>query len=440
MLRKYDTTLDKLDRIVSQYYRKRQKENKFYPGKSLIQYAGAVYDESELLAMFHSLLRGWFGLDKESRLFERALSADFGVQKAYFTNSGSSADLLAIAALMSSKFQKRLNPGDEVITPACTFPTLVSALVQNKLKPVFVDIDPQTLNPKPEDIERAIGRKTKLLFLVHMLGNPNDMDPIMEIAKKRNLLVLEDNCDALGALYKGRKTGTFGIMSTQSFYPGHHITTAGEGGAVFVNDKKLVQIVGAIRDWGRTYDSEIKKNKSNVYEDRLKYKIDNFFYDRRYIFTEIGFNFKPTEAQAAMGRIQLKRLPNFIKIRRKNFDSLLSFFKKYEDFFIIPKPTEGSEPSWFAFPVTIKETAPFNRFSFTLFLEKKRIETRPLFAGNVLRQPAFKNIDHRVSGNLINSDAVFKNTFFIGVYPGIDQVRSNYIISMCEDFLKKFRK
>lgn len=430
---------NKLNKDLISYFQIAQKEKKFIPGKTLIQYAGAVYEKEELSAMLSVLLRGWFGLDKEGRALESELEKYLSVKKAYLTNSGSSADLLAVASLMSKKYPGHLNRGDEVITPACTFPTLVSSLIQNGLKPVFIDIDPETLNPKPDDIERAISKKTRMIFIVHMLGNPNEMDKIMKIAKKRNLLVLEDNCDALGAVYKGKKTGTFGQMSTESFYPGHHITTAGEGGAVFVNDKRLVDVVGAVRDWGRSYKSQGPTNKSKSdYEQRLRYKIGKDFYDKRYIFTEIGFNFKLTELQAAMGRIQLKRLPVFIKARNKNFNALFDFFKGYEQFFLLPKSVSGAKPSWFSFPLTIKNNAPFSRFDITFFLEKNKIETRPLFAGNILRQPAFKNIDHRVSGTLVNSDNVFKNTFFVGVYPGIKEQELIYIISTFKKFLDKF--
>lgn len=433
------TASKKLDEYLTSFFQTSQKEKKFVPGKTLIQYAGAVYGKEELTSMLNVLLRGWFGLDKEGRALESELEKYLPVKKAYLTNSGSSADLLAVASLMSKKYSRHLNRGDEVITPACTFPTLVSSLIQNGLKPVFIDIDPETLNPRPDDIERAISKKTRMIFIVHMLGNPNEMDKIMKIAKKKNLLVLEDNCDALGAVYKGKKTGTFGQLSTESFYPGHHITTAGEGGAVFVNDKKLVEVVGAIRDWGRSYKSKGPTNKSKSdYEERLRYKIGKDFYDKRYIFTEIGFNFKLTELQAAMGRVQLGRLQQFIKQRNNNFNTLFNFFKDYEQFFLLPRSVSGAKPSWFSFPLTIKETAPFNRFDITYFLEKNKIETRPLFAGNILRQPAFKDIEHRVSGSLTNSDNVFRNTFFVGVYPGIGQEEMAYILFTFKKFLNKF--
>ncbi len=438
-------TVDKKERLrkkihqnIGEYFLQSEKEKKFIPGKSTVQYAGAVYDEEELTAMVDVMLKGWFGLGMQGEALETELAKYLGVKKAYLTNSGSSADLLAISSLMSYKFPERLYPGDEVITPACTFPTVISSLVHKGLKPVFVDVDPETLNPTVESIAKAITKKTRLIFLVHMLGNPNEMEEIMSLAKTHKLHVVEDNCDSLGSTYNGKKTGTFGIISTESFYPAHHMTTAGEGGAVFINDMRLLRIVSSIREWGR--DCWCGAAGGGTYGEcgvRFRFKIDGIPYDHKYIFSHIGYNLKPVEIQAAMGRIQLKRVDTFVKARKKNFAFFQEAFKKYEKYFILPKATENSDPSWFAYPLTIREGAPFDRFTITTFLEEKMIQTRPLFAGNILRQPAFKSIDHRVVGTLTNSDRIFLNTFFIGVYPGIRGPQREYVVSMFEEFFKK---
>lgn len=423
---------------IREYYLATAAEKKFVPGKTMVQYAGAVYDEKELQAMADVMLKGWFGLGEQGELLEEELASYLGTKYAFLVNSGSSADLLAVYSLMSSEFDQHLNPGDEVITPACTFPTVVAALVHCRLKPVFVDIDLETLNPKPEDIEKAIGKKTRMIFLVHTLGNPNDMDSVMQIAKNHNLLVLEDNCDALGSTYNGKKTGTFGIMATESFYPAHHMTTAGEGGAVFLNDLRLERIVSSIRDWGRAcWCGASGGGPNGMCGMRFKFKIDGIPYDHKYIFSHIGYNIKPVEIQAAMGRVQLRKVDKFIKIRKRNFSLYDSFFKNYIKYFILHKPTQKSDPSWFAYPLTIKKDAPFDRFSLTQFLEEHMIQTRPIFAGNILRQPGYKNIEYRKIGDLSNSDTTFTNTFFIGVYPGLTQKHVDYVTSIMKKFLKK---
>lgn len=424
---------------IKQYFNISSKNNTFIPGKSLIQYAGAVYDEEELQAMVDVMLKGWFGLGKQGELLEKELAAYLGAKDALLVNSGSSADLLAIASLMSYQFSDHLNPGDEVITSACTFPAVVAALIHHRLKPVFVDVDLETLNPRPEDIEKAISKKTRMIFVVHTLGNPNEMDKIMEIARRHKLLVLEDNCDALGSTYNGQKTGTFGIMSAESFYPAHHMTTAGEGGAVFLNDLRFKRIASSIREWGRScWCGASGGGPNGACGVRFQYKIDDIPYDHKYIFSHIGYNIKPVEIQAAMGRIQLKKLPLFVKIRKKNFSFFLNFFKKYEKFFVLPKPTPQSDPSWFAFPLTIRKDAPFDRFTITAFLEQHLIQTRPIFAGNILRQPGYKNIIHRKIGLLANSDMTFTNTFFIGIYPGITEKHIQYMTSIFIKFFSKY--
>ncbi len=430
---------EKINALVKEYDVVLKKQEKFVPGKSLIQYAGAVYDHEELNSMVDVMLKGWFGLGYQGELLEKELAEFLGAKHAFLVNSGSSADLLAVSALMSYQFTNHLNPGDEVITPACTFPAVVASLVHKGLKPVFVDVELDTLNPRAEDIEKAITKKTKMIFLVHTLGNPNDMDSIMNIAKKYNLLVLEDNCDALGSTYNGRKTGTFGILSTESFYPAHHMTTAGEGGAVFLNDLRLKRIVSSLREWGRAcWCGASGGGKNGVCGERFKYNIDGIPYDHKYIFSHIGYNIKPVELQAAMGRAQIKKLPKFIKIRKRNFNLYSAFLKKYEKYFILPKPMPKSDPSWFAYPLTIRQGAPFDRLTITNFLEEHMIQTRPIFAGNILRQPGYRNIIHSKVGDLANSDMTFTNTFFIGLYPAITDKHIDYITSIFYKFLKKY--
>lgn len=430
----------KLHHLIGLYFNNNLRDKKFIPGKTLIRYAGTVYDEEDLNAMLDAMLGGWFGLNKQGEILEEKLTEYLGAKKTFLTNSGSSAGLLAVSALMSNEFTEKILPGDEVITPACTFPTLVSSLIHKGLKPVFVDVDKETLNPNPNDIEKAVTKKTKLIYLVHTLGNPNDMDRIMKIANNNKIMVLEDNCDALGSTYKNKKTGSFGIMAIESFYPAHHMTTAGEGGAVLLNDLRLQRIISSLREWGRAcWCGASDKGKNGACNARFKFKIDGVFYDHKYIFSQIGYNLKPIEIQAAMGITQLKKLPQFIKTRKKNFESYYNFFKDYQKYFILPKITPNSDPSWFAFPLTIKENAPFDRFKITQFLEQKNIQTRPLFAGNILKQPAFKKINCRIVGELTNSDRIFFNSFFIGIYPGLTEKHIEYVMLTFKKFFKKFK-
>lgn len=431
--------LSVINKSIAKYHKLSAAGNKFIPGKTMIQYAGAVYGSEELQAMTTAMLSGWFGLGAQGEMLEKELAEYLGSKSAYLTNSGSSADLLAVSSLMSYQFAEHLNPGDEVITPACTFPTLVAALVHCRLKPVFIDIDINTLNPRPEDIEKAISKKTRMIFLVHTLGNPNEMDDIMDIAKRHNLIVVEDNCDALGSVYKGRKTGTFGILSTESFYPAHHMTTAGEGGAVFLNDLRLKRIVQSLREWGRScWCGAAGGGVNGVCGVRFNYKIDAVPYDHKYIFSHVGYNLKPIEIQAAMGRVQLRKVDRFINIRRKNFETYRKFFSDYEKYFLLCRETPGAKASWFSFPITLRPGAPFERMKLIKFLESRMIQTRPVFAGNILRQPGYRDIDHKVIGKLDNSNLTFTNTLFIGVYPGLTDKMIDYVQDAFREFIIKY--
>lgn len=430
----------RIARIVREIFKERKKLKKFKPGKTWVQYAGSVFDDKEVNAMINAILDGWFGLGQRAENLEKGLASYLGVKGSILTNSGSSANLLAIAGLSSPLLEGHLNFGDEVITPACGYPTTVSPLVQYGLVPVFIDVELGTYNINPEILESALSSKTRALFLPHTMGNPNDMDKIIDFCKKNKLFLIEDNCDSLGSEYKGEKTGSFGILSTQSFYPPHHITM-GEGGAVNYNDERFERIVRSLRDWGRAcWCRGDEKHRLGACRHRFDYKIDGKNYDHKYMFNQIGYNLKPIEPQAAMGVEQLKRISSFVKARRRNFTRLYNYAKKWEEFFILPKATEGSNPSWFAFVLTIRDGVGFNRFEITTYLEERMIQARPLFAGNILRQPGYRNIRHRVVGELKNSNKIMFDSFFVGIYPGLSNEAIDYIAHSIEEFLFKYKK
>ncbi len=411
----------------------------FFPGKSRIQYAGAYYGKQELALMIDVLLDGWFGLGKRGELLERRLTKFIGANSTLLTNSGSSASLLCMAALKSNFYADRIEPGSEIITPSCTFATTVAAIVNNGFVPVFVDVDLETFNVNPNSLSQAVSKKTRAVFLPHTLGNPNEMDAIMDIAKKFNLHVIEDNCDALGSEYDGKKTGSFGVLATCSFYPAHHMTLAGEGGAIFINDLRLQRVILTLRNWGRgCWCSSLEKNSDGACRNRFNFSIDNIPIDHKYFFLELGYNLKPVELQAAMGLAQLRRFPKMAKARRENFAKFYNFFKNFENFFVLPKSSKKADPCWFSFPLTLRDNTPFTRREITTFLEKNKIETRTVFAGNILRQPAMRRVFCRKVGDLKNSDKILKDTFFIGVWPGITELARNYIMEMFSSFLKKY--
>lgn len=429
-----------IKKLVTEIFKCRKRNRKFEPGETWVQYAGSVFDEKEVNAMVDTILDGWFGLGQKAEDLEKEIANYLKVKGSILVNSGSSANLLAIAGLMSPLLKDRLKEGDEIITPACGFPTTVNPIIQHGLVPVFIDVEIGTYNINPDILEKALSKKTRALFLPHTMGNPNDMDKIVNFCKKHKLFLIEDNCDALGSEYKGRKTGSFGVLSTQSFYPPHHMTM-GEGGSVNYNDAQFEKIIRSLRDWGRAcYCRGDEKHRLGTCRNRFSFKIDGKVYDHKYMFSQIGYNLKPIEPQAAMGLRQIKRVPDFTKARINNFKRLYGYAKKWEDFFILPKATKGSKPSWFSFLLTIKDNAPFNRFDVITFLEEKMIQTRPLFAGNILRQPAYENIEHRVVGDLKNSDKIMHDTFFFGVYPGMSNEMIDYIAQAIDEFLSRYRK
>jgi CDP-6-deoxy-D-xylo-4-hexulose-3-dehydrase len=429
----------KIHNSLKEFYKINQ-DNKFIPGVTRIQYAGSMFDEGEAIAMVDAFLDGWLGLSKRAREFELLFSKYLGVARTILTNSGSSASLLALAALTSPDFKDHLEKGDEVITPAMTFPTTFASIFQNHLNPVLLDVELGSYNINPDNLNSALSEKTRAIFLPHAFGIPNEMDAIMEFAEDHNLYVIEDNCDALGSVYDGKKTGSFGIFSTCSFFPAHHITM-GEGGAVSIRDNnlKLYRILKSLRDWGRAcYCEHDETNPNGACGKRFNFKINGIPYDHRYMYTHIGYNLKPVEFQAAIGIAQLKKLPNFVERRKRNFKILCTEFQKYEENFILPSWSAKSEPSWFCFPVSIRDDAPFSRREIISFLEKKGIQTRLFFAGNIVRQPAYKNMKCRIVGKLSNCDKIMKDSFFIGVYPGIDRERMDYMLSEIEEFMKRW--
>lgn len=415
----------------------RKKNKKFIPGKTWIQYAGGVFDDKEINAGVQSLIDGWFGLGKKGEEFEKGIAEFVGTKGSALTNSGSSANLLAIASLMSPLYSNRLKPGDEVITAACGFPTTVNPLFQQNLVPVFLNVNCETYNIEAKDLEKCLSKKTKAVFLSHSLGNPNEMDKIVEFCKEHNLLLIEDNCDALGSEYDGKKTGSFGILATQSFYPAHHMTM-GEGGVIYYNDIRFERITKSLRDWGRScWCRGDEKKMLGSCGIRFNFKIDGKSYDHKYLFNQIGYNLKPIEPQAAIGVEQLKRLPEFTKKRKKNFEKLFKYAQEWKEFFILPKSLPKADPCWFSFILTIKDHVKFTRHDITTFLEERMIQTRPFFAGNITKQPAYAKSNYRIVGDLKNSDRIMFNSFFLGIYPGIGNEEIDYIAESIDDFLKE---
>lgn len=415
---------------VVDYYKQDQQRTEFIPGKTYIPASGKVVDECDLTNLIDASLDMWLTSGRYGDKFEKELSQFLGVEYASLVNSGSSANLLAVSALTSHKLGKRrLKKGDEVITVAAGFPTTVAPIIQNGLIPVFVDVELRTYNIIVDDLEKALSEKTRAIIVAHTLGNPFDLNKIIEFAKKHDLWIIEDNCDALGSKYDGKYTGTFGHISTYSFYPAHHITM-GEGGAVVTNDVQLHNIIRSIRDWGR--DCICPPGKDNCCGHRFTQQHGELpmGYDHKYVYSHFGYNLKVTDMQAAIGVSQLKKLPAFIEKRKNNFYKLYEGLKDLNGFLILPESTKNTEPSWFGFPITIKENNKYTRNSLIQFLEEKKVGTRLLFAGNILKQPLFteNKVEYRVATELKNTDMIMKNTFWIGVWPGIEDKQIQYII------------
>jgi CDP-6-deoxy-D-xylo-4-hexulose-3-dehydrase len=408
---------------------------KFVPGKTRINYGGRIYDKNEVNNLIAAAKEFWLTNGRFESQFILKLINFLGINYVISTNSGTSANLLAITSLTSKKWAVPLKRGDEVITTATCFPTTVAPIIQNNLVPVFVDVNLGTYNVDPKSIENAITKKTKAAFLTHTMGNPFEVEKIKKICVDHGLYLIEDNCDALGAKYKGQYTGTFGDLGTLSFYPPHHITT-GEGGAILTNNIYFKMIIQSLRDWGR--DCYCETGIDNTCMKRFDSKFGDlpYGYDHKYVYSHLGYSMRMTDMQASIGVAQMDKLEFFIKRRRENFEKLYKIFKKYEQAFILPEITKDSEPSPFGFTITIKDNQPFRRKDIVEFFEKNLIQTRMLFAGNIIKQPCMEGIKYKVSGTLENSDKIMNDTFWIGVYPGITDKMINYIKDKLDEFFE----
>ena len=430
------------DKVKEYYKLKFEKKQEFVPGETRINYAGRVFDHNELLNLVDSSLEFWLTEGRYNIQFQQELADFIGVKYCLFTTSGSSANLLAISALTSNEIEKerRLNSGDEVITIAAGFPTTIFPIIQNNAIPVFVDIELETYNIDTSKLEDALSEKTKAIILAHTLGNPFDIKKIKEFCEINNLWLIEDNCDALGSKYDNKYTGSFSDIATCSFYPAHHITM-GEGGALLTSDNKLYKILKSMREWGRA--CWCTPGNDNTCNKRFGWQLGTLPYgfDHKYTYSELGYNLKITDMQAAIGLAQIKKLPSFIEARRNNHKKFYEELKDYEDFIILPKAQMNSIPSWFGFLLTLKDNCKITRNEMMRSLEMNKIQTRSLFAGNIIRQPVFDKIresgeGYRIVGELNNTDKVMNDSFWIGVYPGLTIEMLDYIIAQISKLLK----
>lgn len=426
--------------LVKEYYAAKYPGKKFDQDKDMLHYAGRVFDAEEITNLVDAGLDFYLTANRYAKRFESEFADYFGLSNAILVNSGSSANLVALTALTSPKLKDRcLKPGDEVITTACGFPTTLNPILQTQLIPVFVDVNLGDYTVIPEKLAEAIGPKTKAIMMAHTMGVPFNLDVAMDLVKKYNLWLIEDNCDALGSKYRNQLTGTFGHLSTYSFYPAHHITM-GEGGCVTTDDSDLARIARSIRDWGR--DCYCAGGENGACGKRFSRQFGSlpFGYDHKYVYSHIGYNLKVTDMQAAIGCAQMQKLEQFIAKRKENFLKLTDMLKRYDDCLILPRPLEHSDPSWFGYVITVKQDAGFSRNDLTTYLEDNRIETRNLFSGNLLCHPAYSEISHRISGKLDNTDIVMNDTFFIGLYPGLGNAQIEYMAKIFYRFFKDVRK
>ena len=426
---------DEILGLVTEYHRRHLTPGGFIPGETPVPVSGKVLGDEELRNLVEASLDGWLTAGRFNDAFESTLGDFLGVKSVLTVNSGSSANLIAFSTLTADQLGERaIQRGDEVITVAAGFPTTVNPIIQFGAVPVFVDIDPVTHNIDANLIEDAITPRTKAIMLAHSLGNPFDLEAVKSLCEQHGLWLVEDCCDALGSLYKGRRVGTFGDIATLSFYPAHHITM-GEGGAVFTNNPELAKIAESFRDWGR--DCYCKPGQDNTCGRRFCWKLGDLpeGYDHKYIYSHLGYNLKITDFQAACGLAQLSKLESFIKIRKKNFDLLYSRLKDCDEFFQLPRATHGSEPSWFGFPMTVSLDAGFRRLDLLTYLEERKIGTRLLFAGNLVRQPYMRHQIYRVSGSLVNTDIAMERTFWLGVYPGLTESHLDYVAEQIRTFV-----
>jgi CDP-6-deoxy-D-xylo-4-hexulose-3-dehydrase len=423
--------------LTLEYQREAFPLHDFQPGKSPVPVSGKVIDGADLRSVVDSALDCWFTTGRFAKAFEKKLARFIGVRSCSLVNSGSSANLVALAALTSPKLgDRRLMPGDEVITVAAGFPTTVNPIIQNRLVPVFLDVTLPTFEIDVSQLERALGPRTRAIMIAHTLGNTFDLDSVMAFARKHKLWVVEDCCDALGSTYRGQKVGTFGDLATLSFYPAHHITM-GEGGAVLTNTPLLQTLVESFRDWGR--DCWCEPGVDNTCGKRFDWELGTLpcGYDHKYTYSHIGYNLKATDMQAALGLSQLDHLDQFIASRRDNFRYLREALEPLEDVLILPVATEGADPSWFGFPLGVREEAPFTRDQLVRALEAEKIGTRLMFAGNLLRQPAYQELEFRQIGDLPNTDFVMRNVLWLGVFPGLTRPMLDHVAGIISRFTAK---
>ena len=414
--------------LVGEYCAEAFPPRGFVPGESAVPISGKVFDAAEMRLLVDSSLDFWLTTGRFAAQFEKEFARWLGIRECVLVNSGSSANLVAVAALTSPKLgDRRLQPGDEVITLAAGFPTTVNPIVQHNLVPVFIDVTVPTYNVDATQLEAALSPRTRALFLAHTLGNPFDLDAVKAFAARHDLWLIEDICDAVGATYRGRKVGTFGDLATTSFYPAHHITM-GEGGSVLMEQPLLRTLVESFRDWGR--DCWCAPGKDNTCGKRFDWQLGELpcGYDHKYTYSHIGYNLKLTDMQAAVGVAQLQKLDGFIEARQRNFALLREGLRDLEEFFVLPEATAGAEPSWFGFPIAVRAGAPFTRHRAIHELEKRKIATRLLFGGNLVRQPAYQNVAYRIAGPLTNTDFVMDRVFWVGVYPGITPAMLEYVL------------
>jgi CDP-4-dehydro-6-deoxyglucose reductase, E1 len=414
--------------LVAEYYECAFAPRRFVPGETPVPVSGRVFDAAEMQHLADAGLDFWLTTGRFAAQFEREFADFFGVRSAVLVNSGSSANLVAVSALTSSKLgDRRLQPGDEVITTAAGFPTTLNPIIQNGLVPVFVDITIPTYNVNVDQLQAALSPRTKALVFPHTLGSPFEVGAVQEFARRHDLWLVEDCCDAVGATWYGRPVGTFGDLATTSFYPAHHITM-GEGGCVLTDKPLLKTLAESFRDWGR--DCWCDPGKDNTCGKRFEWQLGGLpcGYDHKYTYSHIGYNLKLTDMQAAVGVAQLRKLPGFIDARRRNFRFLREALKHLEELFILPEAVSGAEPSWFGFPIAIRPGAPVDRQQVVRHLEERKVATRLLFGGNLLRQPAYQNVPHRVAVDLKNTDFVMNNLFWIGLYPGLSRQMLDYVV------------
>jgi CDP-6-deoxy-D-xylo-4-hexulose-3-dehydrase len=428
---------NELSNIVEKIYEVKHKVPDFIPGISRVPVNGRVFSSDEIKILVKASVDFWLTDGEYSEEFSQLMSKFIGLKHIRLVNSGSSANLVAVSSLTSSKIKNNLQEGDHVITSAVGFPTTVNPIFQNNLVPIFVDCEIGTYNPTADDLINAYTENTKLIFLAHTLGNPLEMDKLVDFANEKNIWIIEDNCDALGSKYNGKFTGTFGNISTLSFYPAHHITM-GEGGAVMTSSNSLKLSIDSFRDWGR--DCWCKSGHDNTCNKRFDWQLGDLphGYDHKFTYSNIGYNLKATDLQASIGVAQMDKLETFIEKRKINWDKINTFIMSLEKYFIPHEPTKNSEPSWFGYAITIRDDAPFKRTELINYLTEKRIDTRLLFGGNLIKQPAYVNKQYLVSGSLNNSDIVMNNTFWIGVYPGINNDMIEYVKEVFSDFLKNY--